>query len=83
VRKPFRPGASTGIRPDVVTARYVVVDAAGRVARTGVAAPGADAIFRVDLGGSLPPGRYAVLVALYLNENTVNPDVRRIEYVVL
>lgn len=83
VRKPFRPGASTGIRPDVVAARYVVVDAAGRVARTGVAAPGADAVLRVDLAGSLPPGRYAVLVALYLNENTVNPDVRRLEYVVL
>lgn len=82
VRAPFRPGVSAGIRSDIVTARYVVVDASGRVARTGVAAPGADAVFRVDLAGSLPPGRYAVMVALYRNENTVNPDVRRIEYVV-
>lgn len=82
VRKPFRAGVSAGIRPDVVAAQYVVVDAAGRVARTGVVAPGADAVFRVDLAGSLPPGRYAVMVALYLNENTMNPDVRRVEYVV-
>jgi hypothetical protein len=82
VRRPFRLGASTGARPDVVEARYVIVDAAGRVARTGVMAPGTDAVFRVDLAGSLPPGRYAAMVTLYLNENTVNSDVRRIEYVV-
>jgi hypothetical protein len=82
VRRPFRPGASAGVRPDVIAARYVVVDAAGRVAQTGMIAPGADAVFRVDLSRSLPPGRYAVMVALYLNENTVNADMRRIEYVV-
>lgn len=82
VRRPYRPGASTGIRPDVVAAHYVVVDAAGRVARTGMAAPGADAVFLVDLAGTLPPGRYAVLVALDLNENTMNRDVRCIAYVV-
>ncbi|MBI3030606.1 MAG: hypothetical protein HYY64_13945 [Candidatus Rokubacteria bacterium] len=82
VRKPFQPGASTGARPDVVEGRYVVVSPAGQLVRTGTAKPGADGVFRVDLKGTLAPGRYVLLVTLYLNENAVNPDVRRIEYVV-
>lgn len=82
VRKPFQPGASTGIRPDVVVGRYVVVSPDGRVVRTGIAKPGEDAVFRVDLKGTLAPGRYVLLIALYLNDNAINPDTRRIEYVV-
>ena len=78
----FQPGVSTGVRPDTVGGRYVVVSPAGRVVRTGIAKPGEGAVFRVDLKGTLAPGRYVLLVALHLNENAINPDVRRIEYVV-
>jgi hypothetical protein len=81
VRRPFRPGASTGMRPDVVAARYVVIGPGGRVVKAGTAAPGPDAVIRADLAGLLP-GRYILLVALSLNDNAVNPDVRRLEYVV-
>src|SRR6266545_3950634 len=82
VRTPFRPGASTSMRADVVAARYLVIGPGGHVVKTGTVPPGPDAVFRADLAGTLPAGRYALLVALSLNENAVAPDIRRLEYVV-
>ena len=33
-----------------------------------------------DLAGRLQPGDYTILAALYLNGNTVSPEIRRIPY---
>lgn len=82
VREPLRPGAASGVRPDLVVARYMVVSPAGRVVKSGTARPGEDAVFRVDLRGGLAPGRYVVSIALYLNDNAVDPDLRRLAYLV-
>ncbi len=59
--------------------RYVVVDSAGQVARAGEVPIGADGGFTVDFK-ELKPGTYRVLTAIYLNGNSVNPDVRLVEY---
>jgi hypothetical protein len=59
--------------------RYVVVGADGTVRAAGDARPTPDGGLRADLQ-RLPPGRYTVLTAAYLNGNTVEPDVRRLEY---
>ncbi len=41
-----------------------------------------DGSFALDLADRLAPGRYGVVASLSLNGNTVNPDVRRIDYTV-
>ena len=46
----------------------------------GVGVLKADGDFAIDLAGKLPPGNYRVLVTLYLNGNTVNPDIRDVPF---
>jgi hypothetical protein len=81
IQEPFKGETSGGTRPDAIECRYVIVGAAGEVVKTGATRPDKQGIFRLE-PGSLPPGRYTILATLVLNDNSVNPDVRRIEYVV-
>ncbi len=80
VREPFRSQASQLARPDVLVCRYVVVDSAGVVVKTGTVTPRPDGVFTVELKGQLPPGRYTIMIALSLNENSMNPDVKVVRY---
>ena len=58
--------------------RYVVVNAEGRIALTGVARPQEDQTFQVELDGELPAGRYTVMAEIIVNGNAMNPEVERI-----
>ncbi len=37
-------------------------------------------MFIVDLQGKFQPGLYTIMIAIYLNENYLNPDVRLVRY---
>ena len=65
--------------PNVVC-RYVVLAAGGTVALSGDGRLEKDKTFVVDLKDKLPPGAYTIVAALYVNGNTMNPDITRIAY---
>jgi len=80
VREPLR--AAADLRPvgDIPLCRYVVLSPAGHVAGTGAAAYAGNGLFRVELPQDLAPGLYTVVIALYLDENYVNPEIKMVPY---
>jgi hypothetical protein len=80
VRAPLQPGSTSGREEEVPLCRYIVVQADGEVAHTGTARYTGDSVFVVELQGKLKPGRYVILVALYVRENYVNPEIKMIPY---
>jgi hypothetical protein len=80
VREPLRAATDAGKRGEIPLCRYVVLSQAGTVAGTGTATYAGNGLFRVELPRDLAPGLYTVLMALYLNENYVNPDIKMVPY---
>jgi hypothetical protein len=74
VRQPLERAAAEAERFERPVCRYVVLDAAGGVAAAGVAAPRGAGGFAIDLA-RLAPGRYTILLALYVGDNAVSPEV--------
>lgn len=63
-----------------VVCRYVVLAADGTVASSGHGRLEKDKTFVVDLKNKLPLGAYTIVAALYVNGNSMNPDIMRIAY---
>jgi hypothetical protein len=82
VRTPLKSVPADILRRAAPECRYLVTDADGRVVLAGVAALGAEASFQIDLGGRLPPGRYALSVLMAVNGNVMNADINRMELAV-
>jgi hypothetical protein len=83
VREPLKPGVMQGVSRLHPVARYVVVGPDSAAYRTGTAVWEEHGRFTVDLtGAGLPPGLYKVMVAIYPNNNTVNPEIRLVQYAV-
>src|SRR5262249_841841 len=80
IREPLRVAADAGKKGEIPLCRYVVLSPAGSVVRAGTAAYAGHGLFRVALPEGLAPGPYTVLMALYLNENYVNPEIRMVPY---
>ncbi len=80
VREPPRAPARAGPHSEIPLCRYVVLDPDGAVAQTGTAPYAGDGVFQVALRSDLAPGRYTVLLALYLNENAVAPEIQTVTY---
>ncbi len=82
VRLALQDTAKEFLKRQTLECRYVVVAADGKVRLAGRGRLLEDRTFAIDLKGRLGPGDYTVIVALYLNGNTMNPEIRRIPYVV-
>jgi hypothetical protein len=80
VREPMRLEPTGEKAHDVVVARWTVVGAGEEVVATGRAQELDGGRLIVDLKGKLPPGAYRVLLALALNGNSTNPEVKVISY---
>ncbi|RMF91981.1 MAG: hypothetical protein D6736_04255, partial [Nitrospinota bacterium] len=78
-RKPLSETLSER-KPEIPVCRYVVLDSHKRVVKVGTVPHDGKGKFVLDLQDTLPPGRYTILVTLYLNENVMNPVVRTIPY---
>lgn len=76
IREPLRHAAGAGQAEPLPLCRYVVVRPDGVVGQTGTALYVGDGVFRVELQGDLAPGLYTVLLALYVNENYVAPEIK-------
>jgi hypothetical protein len=80
VREPLRAAVDAGKKGEIPLCRYVVLNPAGPVVGTGIATYAGQGLFRVELPRDLAPGLYRVLIALYLNENSINPDIKMVPY---
>ena len=80
VREPLTSVGADVLKGQKLVSRYVVVADDEKVRLAGQGSLLEDGSFAIDLEGKLGPGRYTVLVTLYLNGNTMNPDIRRIPY---
>jgi hypothetical protein len=80
VRAPFRLEPTGEKSRDTLVAHYAVVGGGGEVVAAGTSEVVDGGRLIVDLGGRLAPGAYRVLLALALNGNLVNPEVKVIPY---
>jgi hypothetical protein len=80
VREPLRIAATAGKPAEIPQCRYVVVDAQSTVAATGTAQYTGNGVFVVALRERLRPGLYTVMLALYLHENYVHPEIQVLSY---
>jgi hypothetical protein len=74
VRQPLERAAAEAERFERPVCRYVIVDASGGVAAAGAAAPRGAGGFAIDLS-RLAPGRYTVLIGLFVGDNAVAPKI--------
>ncbi|MEH2506541.1 hypothetical protein V1290_005352 [Bradyrhizobium sp. AZCC 1578] len=65
------------IRP---VARYVLLGETGRVVAAGDASREGDGRFAVSLPPNLPTGNYTVFTAIFLDGNTINPTIGRMDF---
>ncbi len=65
------------IRP---VARYVLLGETGKVVAAGGASREGDERFAVSLPPNLPAGNYTVFTAIFLDGNTINPTIGRMDF---
>jgi hypothetical protein len=80
VREPLRLEPTGETLRDTVAALWTVVGARDEVVATGRSEDVEGGSLIVDLGGKLAPGAYRVMLALALNGNLVNPEVKVVAY---
>jgi hypothetical protein len=82
VRQPMQLVDATVRKRAAPECRYVVVDADGRIALTGVSPPQEDLTFAVELDGKVPAGRYTVIAEILVNGNAMNSEIKQIPVVI-
>ena len=80
MREPFRPQPPLEKTREPLTVHWVVVGAGDEVAAAGASRDVQNGRLVVDLAGRLKAGAYRVLLALALNGNLVNPEVKQVAY---
>lgn len=75
-----RLGSNSSGAIDVVTpvCRYVAVGAGGQVVKIATAEYRNNGTYTIDVHKALGPGIHTLMVAVYLNENYTNPDVKMV-----
>jgi hypothetical protein len=80
VREPLGNQSMVGIYRVKPMVKYVVLAPQAEVLKVGTAPYAGDGIFTIELQGKVPPGRYTVLTTIYVNDNSIEPDVRMVSY---
>jgi len=80
VREPFRPQPASEKFREPLTVHFTVLGPNDEVAVAGASRDVQNGRLVVDLTGRLKPGAYRVLLALALNGNLVNPEVKVVPY---
>jgi hypothetical protein len=78
VREPLGNQAMVGVNRVKPAAKYVVLSPQGEVLKAGTAAYAGDGIFAIELQGKVPAGHYTVLTTIYVNDNSIEPDVKMV-----
>jgi hypothetical protein len=79
VRLPLQRDTLRGTLPIQPVARYTVVTADGKIAAAGLASRELDGRFAATLP-ALPTGRYRFYAAIFLDDNTIDPNVGHIDF---
>jgi hypothetical protein len=80
VRMPLKGDTLRGTFPIRRMVRYLVVDNHGKVTAAGTGKAQADGRFAIALPSSLPPGPYTLSAAIFLDGNTINPQISRYSF---
>ena len=80
VRMPLQRDTLRDTLPIQPTAQYIIIGADGRVAVAGNAVRQPDERFAVTLQPTLPAGAYTLFTAIFLDGNTISPDIGRLSF---
>jgi hypothetical protein len=80
VREPFKPAPPGESTREPLTVHWTVVGPGDEVVAAGASRDVQGGRLIVDLGGRVKPGAYRVVLALALNGNLVNPEVKVVPY---
>jgi hypothetical protein len=80
VREPFRPQPPSEKFREPLTVHWVALNANDEVAAAGASRDVQNGRLIVDLAGRLKPGAHRVLLALALNGNLVDPEIKVVAY---
>jgi hypothetical protein len=80
LREPMGTVGAEGDRPDIPVCRFVALGPDGEVARAGASREVRSGRLIVPLQGLAKPGPYTVLLALYVGDNAVNPEIATVAY---
>ena len=79
-REPFAKEAMRGLFRISAQSRYLIIDAGGKVIRTGEATHAADGRFEIALPEGLSPGRYDLLAGIFPDGNALRPATTRLTF---
>jgi hypothetical protein len=80
LRGPFTPGPAGESTREPLTVHWLMVSSGDEVVAAGAAREVQGGRLIVDPGGRVKPGTYRVMLALALNGNLVNPEVKVVSY---
>jgi hypothetical protein len=80
LREPMGSVGADGDKADIPVCRFVALGPDGEVARAGASREMQAGRLVVPLAGLPKPGPYTVLLALYVSDNTVNPQITTVSY---
>ena len=80
LREPMGTVGAEGDRADIPVCRFVALGPDGEVARAGASRDVQGGRLIVPLQGLPKPGPYSVLLALYVGDNAVNPEIATVVY---
>lgn len=80
LREPMGTVGADGEKADVPACRFVALGPDGEVARAGASREVKAGRLVVPLKGLARPGPYTVLLALYVSDNTVNPQIATVSF---
>jgi hypothetical protein len=80
LREPMGTVGAEGDKADIPVCRFVALGPDGEVARAGVSREVQAGRLIVPLQGLPKPGPYSVLLALYVGDNAVNPEIATVAY---
>jgi hypothetical protein len=78
-KQPLTRTTTRGTYPILVVSRYLLLDPAGKVLKVDKMHWREDGLFTIDLPRDLPPGDYAVILAVFLDGNAVAPSARALQ----
>src|SRR5262249_40774761 len=80
LREPMGSVGAEGDKPDIPVCRFVGLGPDGEVARVGSSREVQGRRVGIAVKGPTKPGPYGVLLALYVADNTVNPQITTVSY---
>jgi hypothetical protein len=79
-KEPLLRTTTRDVHPLLVVSRYLLVDAEGRILALDKMHWRENGIFAITLPERLPPGQYKVILAIFLDGNSLQPSTRILDF---